>query len=753
MTWRLLINGQVQGVGFRPMVYREATLLSIPGLVSNTPSGVEVVFNTVDEAAATHFYDLVLKNIPANSIVTDSSLQIVASQDFEQFQIAASESATVNTVQITPDLALCSTCRRELHTPGNRRYRYAFTSCTRCGPRYSIMQQLPYDRPETTMRDFSMCANCSAEYNDPDDRRFYAQTISCSDCGPTISLFQQDQPTETDEAAIAGTIQLLLSGKIVAVKGTGGYLLMCDATDTGAMGLLRKKKNRPAKPLAVMYPDVDTLGQDVLLHNDALDWLKGPVAPIVLLPMSENPMSGIAASIIAPGLPLLGVMLPNTPLLELIAAGANKPLIATSANISHAPIIYQDEAALRDLLEIADAMLTHDLEIVVPQDDSVMRFTESGRPVILRRSRGMAPVFFPGMPFPNRQILAMGAQLKSTLSLLQAGKIYLSQYIGDLEYFDTVQRFQFLTQHLFQLTGMHPEFILCDLHPGYTSTQLGQQMAASQQIPLIKIQHHEAHFAAVLAENGLHAAEETVMGVIWDGTGYGSDGKIWGSEFFYWQGQNMERIGHLDYFPSLAGDKMAREPRLSALAVTPAEYRNLLSPRFTPREWTIYTALLASDTLQTSSMGRLFDAVAAWCGYSDISEYEGAAALWLETAATMFLKQRKDYFESYPIEFENKKIHTTALLSFVIEDVRNGVNPAEIAARFHCALVDMIRLVARASGTKQVAFSGGVFQNALLVSLIELHLVGEFYLFFHRQLSPNDECISFGQLAHWELMH
>jgi hydrogenase maturation protein HypF len=753
MTWRLLINGQVQGVGFRPMVYREAKRFSIPGLVSNTPSGVEVVFNTADESAATRFSDLVLKNIPANSIVTDCSLQIVASQDFEYFQIAASESAMVNTVQITPDLALCSTCRRELHTPGNRRYRYAFTSCTCCGPRYSIMQQLPYDRPETTMRDFAMCAACSTEYNDPDDRRFYAQTISCSDCGPTISLFQQDQPTETNEAAITGTIQLLLSGKIVAVKGTGGYLLMCDATDAEAIGLLRKKKNRPAKPLAVMYPDEDKLRQDVLLHNEALEWLKGPVAPIVLLSMIGNPMSGIAASIIAPGLPLLGVMLPNTPLLELIAAGANRPLIATSANISHAPIIYQDEAAMRDLFEIADAILTHDLEIAVPQDDSVMRFAESGRPVILRRSRGMAPVFFPRMPFPNRQILAMGAQLKSTLSLLQAGKIYLSQYIGDLENFETVQHFQFLTQHLLQLTGMDPELILCDLHPGYTSTQLGQQMAANLQIPLIKIQHHEAHFAAVLAENGLHATEEPVLGVIWDGTGYGSDGKIWGSEFFLWESHKMERIGHLAYYPSLAGDKMAKEPRLSALSVTPAEYRNLLSPRFTTREWTIYTALLAADTLQTSSMGRLFDAVAAWCGYTGISEYEGAAALWLETAATMFLKQRKDYFESYPIEFENKKIHTTALVIFVIEDVRNGVNPAEIAARFHCTLVNIIRDMADANGLKQIAFSGGVFQNALLVSLIEKYLGEDFYLFFHRQLSPNDECISFGQLAHWELMH
>lgn len=753
MTWRLLIKGQVQGVGFRPMVYREANRLGLPGFVSNSPSGVEVVFNAADEVAATCFSDLILKNIPANSIVTDSSLQIVASQDFGQFHIAVSESAMVNTVQITPDLALCSTCRRELHHPESRRYQYAFISCTRCGPRYSIMQQLPYDRPETMMRNFAMCPTCSTEYNDPDDRRFYAQTISCSDCGPTISLHQQDQITETDEAAIAGTIQLLLAGKIVAMKGTGGYLLMCDATDAGAIGLLRKKKNRPAKPFAVLYPDVDTLERDVLLHNEALEWLKGPVAPIVLLPISENPMSGLAASIIAPGLQLLGVMLPNTPLLELIAAGANRPLIATSANVSHAPIIYQDEAAMHSLFDITDAILTHDLEIVVPQDDSVMRFTESGRPVILRRSRGMAPVFFPRMPFPNRQILAMGAQLKSTLSLLQAGKIYLSQYIGDLENFETVQHFQFLTQHLLQLTGMHPELILCDLHPGYTSTQLGQQMAASQQIPLIKIQHHEAHFAAVLAENGLHSMEEPVLGVIWDGTGYGKDGKIWGSEFFLWESHKMERIGHLAYYPSLAGDKMAKEPRLSALAVTPAEYRNLLSPRFTPREWTIYMALLASDTLQTSSMGRLFDAAAAWCGYSDISEYEGAAALWLETAATMFLKQRKDYFESYPIEFENKKILTTALVSFVIEDVRKGVDPAEIAARFHCTLVKLIRDMADTNGLKRIAFSGGVFQNALLVSLIEKHLGETYDLFFHRQLSPNDECISFGQLAHWELMH
>lgn len=753
MTWRLLINGKVQGVGFRPMVYRMATQSLIPGVVTNTASGVEVVFNTEDQAGATRFLAHILRHLPPNSIVTDSELQAVETRDFDRFCILTTAAAPVCTVQITPDLALCDNCRREIHNTGNRRYRYAFTSCTQCGPRYSIIRQLPYDRPETSMRDFKMCDACSIEYKTPDDRRFYAQTISCSDCGPTVRLHRPDLAPVKNEAAIAGAIRMLLDGKTVAVKGMGGYLWLCDATNADTIRSLREKKRRPAKPFAVLYPDEDTLRQDVTLSEQTKEWLKGPVAPIVLLPLKQNPQTGIAASIIAPGLHLLGVMLPNTPLLELISAGVNRPLIATSANVSQSPIIYQDDIALNSVLGLADAMLSHDLEIAVPQDDSVVRFTESGRPIILRRSRGLAPVFIPSMPISTGQVLAMGAQLKSTMAYLQQEKINLSQYIGDLDDFETLERYEFIQQHLQQLTGARPEIILCDLHPGYTSTQLGEQMAARLKIPMIKIQHHEAHFAAVLGENGLHNTEEPVLGVIWDGTGYGTDGKIWGSEFFLWKRQKMERIGHLAYFPSLAGDKMAREPRLSALAVTPAEYRDLLSSRFTPQEWTIYMALLASETLETSSMGRLFDAVASWCGLCDISTYEGAAALLLETLATSFLNEYKDYYHSYPLEFENNKINTNALVSFVIEDVRNGVDPAEIAARFHCSLVETIRLVARSSGTKQIAFSGGVFQNALLVTLIERHLGEEFHLFFHRQLSPNDECISFGQLVHWELMN
>lgn len=752
MTWRLQISGVVQGVGFRPMVYAVAGKLRINGVVSNNAAGVEVIFNAPDAAIAADFLNQILKNIPPGSVVSSSHLEAVEPQYFPDFEISASAISLANTVLITPDAAICNTCRHEIHMPSKRRYQYAFTSCSHCGPRFSITQKLPFDRPNTTMQHFQRCAACESAYSDPSNRRFHAQTISCGQCGISMSLHFQDQQVVENKHVIKTTFELILNGKIVAVKGIGGYLLLCDATNPDVIKTLRQRKQRPSKPFAVLYPDEEILKKDLILTPGMADALGSPVAPIVIVPVRQNASSGIQTSLIAPGLNQLGVMLPSTPLLELIAAGVGKPIIATSANFSQSPIIYKDGQALETLFEIADAILQHDLEIVIPQDDSVIRFTDQHRKIMLRRSRGLAPSFLSPARFADGQILAMGAQLKSTFAILYHSNILISPYIGDLESLATFQNYEFLIHHLLQLTGALPELILSDLHPDYTSTQFGQQLAARFNIPVINIQHHEAHFAAVLVENNLEKMDAPVLGVIWDGTGLGTDGQIWGGEFFDWNGNNMERIAQLAYFPALAGEKMAREPRLSALAAAPAQYRPLLSPIFTDREWQIYTNLIRSNTLKTSSMGRLFDAVAAWCGLCTKTSYEGEAALLLEAAATAFFQNKKEYFLPYPVAFENNQLNTTALINFVIEDRLNEINPAEIAARFHCTLVEMIRLVARAKDYKHLAFSGGVFQNALLVGLVEQYLSPEFKLFFHQELSPNDENISFGQLAHWQLL-
>jgi hydrogenase maturation protein HypF len=773
MTYHIHIQGIVQGVGFRPYVFRLAQTFLLRGWVNNAGDGVHVEFNA-DAETAQHFFDALLQQAPALSHITNATIQQIDNQNFTNFLIIHSEEKAKPNLWITPDLGMCEDCRKELYDVQNRKFQYPFISCTNCGTRYSVIQQLPYDRERTAMKPFLMCADCQNEYDAIQDRRYFAQTNSCRACGIDLQVIkdvENHQGVENQVDIVKKTIQAILLGKIVAVKGIGGFLLLCDATQTEAIKKLRTKKFRPSKPFALMYRSIEMLEKDVFIHDYQKNILKSPQAPIVLFEFKKEVETGLKTELVAPKLAQIGVMLPYAPLFSLITEGVGKPLLATSGNRSGSPIVFQDEKAMSDLNEIADMIVGNDREIVVPQDDSVMQFSNYfQQKIMLRRSRGFAPTFLMPNSFfkknnvlnlENESIIGLGAMLKSTFSWAHRGNIYTSQYLGDLTDYDTQQSFEHTLQHFLNLLTEKPTRIVTDLHPDYFSTQLGEQLAAAWQIPLSnrqKVQHHKAHFAAVMTENNLLGSEKPILGVIWDGTGLGEDGQIWGGEFFKYQAAQKHfeknsflRCYHFDYFPAILGDKMPKEPRISALClaydVLGAE--NIVNQQFTKTELNLYQKILAQkNLLQTSSVGRIFDGVASLLGLADKVSYEGEAALLLEVAAKRHFKKAGLAFnESYVQDYGSYyRVPTKTLIQNVIFDIQKGKNADYIAAKFHVSLVKIIRKVAQNVGCDSIAFSGGVFQNGLLVDLILHHLKQDFTLYFHQQLSPNDENISFGQL-------
>ncbi len=751
------LQGRVQGVGFRPFVYQLAKKMQIKGWVNNTVEGVKIAAYG-DTQTLEDFYKRLLSEAPNLAKITSHTAQSIDCEDFTDFNIIESESEGKPNLLISPDFALCQNCKIELTDPHNRRKDYAFITCTQCGPRYSILQSLPYDREKTTMQDFEMCPTCAAEYQNINDRRYYSQTNSCQVCGIQIQLFEATKNEikfEKQHEYIDFIKQKITAGKIIALKGIGGYLLLTDATSEQAIWKLRKRKNRPTKPFAVLYPDAEFLAKEVFLNQEALSHLESETSPIVLLPFREN--NSLAIKAIAPNLDKIGVMLPYAPLLALLAEGFQKPLIATSANISNAPIIYQDTEALEKLGSIADFILTHNREIVFPQDDSVIQLSDVHQtPIVLRRARGFAPTFlYEKMPNAEECILAMGAMLKSSFTIQHAGNLYVSQYLGDLDNFDTQNHFQNTLKKLSQLLKAEPSIILKDAHPQYPTSEWANEWAKLSQVRVESIQHHEAHFGAVLAENHLLESDVPILGIIWDGTGYGTDGNIWGGEFFIYQNFSFERIGNIGEFSHILGDKMAREPRISALAFCQEipEAKALLQAKFSTIEWQNYSQLLAKSSLKTSSMGRLFDAVASLVGLGDTQSYEGETALYLEVLARKYIK--KNGFKPLKSYLENTSSTTNLtqiILQNIIKDLKNNREKEEIAATFHQSLVDLIHQKANTAQIKHIAFSGGVFQNSLLIDLLKEHLSKEFSLYFHQQLSPNDECISLGQWACYQVI-
>ncbi|NOX37663.1 MAG: carbamoyltransferase HypF [Calditrichaeota bacterium] len=760
-AFHIHIQGKVQGVGFRPFVYRLATEMGLTGWVNNGKDGVHIEVEGMEETLQ-RFVQRVQAEAPAISHILSVDVREIPRQGFAEFRVRHSSEEGLSTVLILPDLDMCDDCNRELHDPNDRRYDYPFITCTNCGPRYSIITRLPYDRPNTTMVEFPMCPPCEQEYRDPADRRFYSQTNSCSDCGIQLTLTDNRGNVQAEgRPAFLQAVEALRRGKIVAVKGIGGYLLMVDACDEAAVQELRRRKRRPTKPLALMYPDVQAIQRDVQLTPEARDWLIRRSKPIVICDrLQESPI----APAVAPHQNTLGVMLPYTPLHVRIMELYGKPAVATSGNVSGSPILFKDSEALELLGAIADFFLMHNREIVVPQDDSVIRVTPVFRQTIFyRRSRSFAPIYVsPHFTVtPEEAILAMGAQQKSTITLTHQGNIYISQYLGDLDTFESWQNYQRVLTHLMQLLEFQPQCIGVDAHPDYVSTRRGEELSRQYGVPIYRIQHHKAHFWALLAEANLLTTERPVLGVIWDGTGYGEDGAIWGGEFFLYREGQMSRMAHLEYYPLLLGEKAIREPRLCALGLwhTYADAESLLLPKFSPGEWKIYQQLLKNHRfLRTSSMGRLFDGVASLLGVMDRVSFEGEAAMRLEALAWQFVRGEGGLDAAQKAVSEVQvgfaaTPHSPMVLSLshlkqqILDDLQAGVPVEQIAFRFHYQLVKWIDRIARTMGVRDLAFSGGVFQNALLVDLCHRVLGDRYRLHWHRELSPNDENISFGQMV------
>jgi hydrogenase maturation protein HypF len=748
ISYHIHIGGMVQGVGFRPLVNRLALQYALDGFVNNDTDGVNI-YCSGREKDVFDFYQNILQNPPQNAHITQHTIHKSNLRHNQGFGIEKSVQSNKTSLLLTPDIGICANCLNEIRDKANPRFHYPFTTCLDCGPRYSIVSALPYDRPNTTMQHLDMCDRCNTEYKNVQSSRHHSQTNSCGKCTIPIHFFDS-QGVELC-FSFEKLTQLLEKGGIIAVKGTGGFLLFCDATNEIAIHTLRVRKHRPDKPFALLYASLEMMSEEVVLEEIAIKELTSPPAPIVLCPTKGGDTSSrVVRSLIAPHLNTLGVMLPNSALMQLIADDFGKPLVATSANVSGSPIFYKEEDALEHLTEIADFILTYDRAIVTPQDDSVVRFTKQQQRIILRRSRGLAPNYFPTPASkPETGLLAMGADLKNTFAISTDNYLYISQFLGDQSSFEAQNAFDDTLRHLCGLVNFAPKVVLTDKHPYYLSTQKGQELSVSNNIPLHHIQHHQAHFAAVLAEHNLFETPYPVLGVIWDGTGYGNDGNIWGGEFFNYQYQQIARVAHLEYFPQILSDKMSKEPRLSAFALLNEinDFQNTIKEHFTAQEWHYLKKIIQHSTVKTSSMGRFIDGVACILGLCTKQTYEGQAAMELESLASQYLRPITNFY-TFKIAYQH--IEWQSVLQEIMQDLEQGIAISLIAKKCWYSLAQLVFEVANHLSIKQIAVSGGVFQNALLVdALIEL-CPSTFSLYFHKNLSPNDECISFGQIAYYQ---
>jgi len=772
-THRIHVYGIVQGVGFRPYVFREATRRDLTGWVRNTTSGAEILASG-NPAALREFEQLLRQSVPAPAQVTHIEA-ILANPPLGQtgFRILSSDRDGPIEASILPDLATCPECRREILDPSNRRYLYPFTNCTACGPRYSIMLKLPYDRDHTTMRLFKQCPACQQEYNDPSNRRFHAQPNACPMCGPSLTLWDRYARVIAEKhEALLEAVQCLRQGGIVAVKGIGGFHLMADATNDAAVKLLRTRKHREEKPLAVMMPDIESAKQFAHISPVEQSWIMSAATPIVLVkkhflvgpPLAARRKTNRLSDTIAPDNPRLGIFLPYSPLHHLLIKEAGIPLVATSGNLSDEPICTDEHDAVKRLGDIADFFLVHNRPIARPVDDSVMRIVMD-RPLMLRNARGFAPltIELPDAPDPS-VILGVGPHMKSTIAIGFRQRIVVSPHIGDLETVPSWMAFERNLEMLESLYETRPTMIACDMHPHYASTHYAERKSTDP----LHVQHHHAHILAVMAEHGLTGP---VLGIAWDGTGYGADGTIWGGEFMVVGKNGFQRVAHLRTFPLPGGDTAAREPRRSALGLL-HEMKCTIPPKggtpatvgvpasagigegcFTASELAVLTKAIDKriNTVKTSSAGRLFDAAASLLGICHQSSFEGQAAMLLQALA-----EQVDHDESsYPFAITSQSpaiIDWEPVFRAMLADRDKGVEIAVIAARFHQSLVNMMIDAAKLFPDLPVVLGGGCFQNAWLLEKVvtKLQQTGR-PVFWPRRLPPNDGAISVGQVlaARW----
>jgi hydrogenase maturation protein HypF len=731
------VDGIVQGVGFRPFVYTLATGLGLTGHVGNDADGV---FAEIEgPAAAVGKFLLALeRDAPPLARIERVTAEAMTPRGSRSFAIAASGPAGRPNTLVSADTATCADCLRELADPADRRFGYPFINCTNCGPRFTIIRDVPYDRPLTTMADFEMCGPCAGEYHDPADRRFHAQPTCCPACGPRLTLLDP-AGNALPGRPLARTAELLREGQVLAIKGLGGYHLAADAACEQAVAALRARKHREDKPFAVMVADLDTARRLCELDDAAAGLLTSPSRPIVLL--TRLPDADVAAST-APGNRSLGIMLPYTPLHHLLLRAVGRPMVLTSGNVSDEPILFRDDDALAALGGIADAFCGHDRAIHVRTDDSVARVF-GGRPMLIRRSRGYVPEPLSVTRTFPRPVLACGAELKNTFCLARDRHAFISHHIGDLENAETLRSFTEGIVHFRRLFDIDPQVVAHDLHPEYLSTKYAVELDG---VDLAGVQHHHAHIASCLADNG---ADGPVIGVAFDGTGYGTDGSIWGGEFLVADLAGFERAGHLAPVPMPGGAAAVRQPWRMAAAYLNGDLGHLAVVRRNIERWPTIVAMARKgvNSPLTSSAGRLFDAAAAILGVRDAINYEGQAAVELEQLAD------PGETGAYPADIETGSPFLARggdLLQGVVDDLVAGIAPEVIAARFHHGVAALIEagclLTRERSGLVTVALSGGVFQNRLLLRATVSRLEARgFRVLVHSRIPCNDGGISLGQ--------
>ena len=764
------ITGVVQGVGFRPFVYNLATRLQLNGWVRNTSAGVDIEVDG-EQDVLDAFVKALRDEAPPLSRIDELTASFRPANGFASFDILHSESIPSAFQPISPDVAICDDCLRELFDPNDRRYRYPFINCTNCGPRFTIIKDIPYDRPKTTMAGFALCSDCGKEYKDPTDRRFHAQPVACPVCGPKVWLEIQNAEGGRQiegENAIEETRRLLAKGWIVAIKGLGGFHLACDATNAKSVIKLRNRKLRVDKPFALMMPDLETVEKHCIVSDAERELLTSPARSIVLL--NRKPESNIAKEV-APKQNWLGVMLPYTPLHYLLFANPDlqpstfdlPPLVMTSGNLSEEPIATDNNEARERLSKLADAFLMHDRDIHIRCDDSVVRVFSDQLPVTskritdhrslttfpIRRSRGYSP--FPvKLPFDVPQLLAAGTELKNTFCITNGNYAFLSHHIGDMENYETLKSFEQGVEHFERLFRVKPDAIAYDMHPNYLATRYALERAERGGLPTIAVQHHHAHVAACMAEHGLN---EPVIGVSFDGTGYGEDGAIWGGEFLVADYKSYQRAAHLEYFPLPGGDAAIKKPARTALALLWSlglDWDENLAPvkEFCAEDQVTLRVQLEKkiNTPMTSSMGRLFDAVSALVGGRQKVNYEGQAAIEFE--ALVDEAEAGRYF----FGLNQDQVQVRGVLEALVKDVMVGVPIAKISARFHNGLAEAVRETVKKisveTGIRSVVLSGGVWQNiTLLRRTLSLLQSDGFVVYIHREAPTNDGGLSLGQAA------
>lgn len=745
---RITIRGAVQGVGFRPFVYRLATDMSLAGWVKNSPQGVFIEVEGPKESLDTFLLRLEREK-PRLSFIQSLEYSLLEPTGYASFEIRRSEAGGQRLTVVLPDIATCPDCRRELFDPADRRYRYPFINCTLCGPRFSIIRSLPYDRANTTMSSFVMCPDCRREYTDPADRRFHAQPDACGVCGPHISLWDERGETIADrDDALLEAANALRRGDTLALKGIGGFQLLVDARNEAAVLRLREQKRREEKPLALMFPDIETLRRYVYLEPLEERLVQSTESPIVLL--RRRPGADIAPAV-APDNPYIGAMLPYTPLHHLLMRELGFPVVATSGNLHDEPIITDEAEALDGLGGIADRFLVHDRPIQRHVDDSVAR-VQLGRETLLRRARGYAP-----LPIALKQrlppLLAVGAHLKNTVAVSKGSEVIVSQHVGDLETAKAYFAFRRVIDDLLALYEVRPLAVVHDMHPDYLSTQYARESS----YPTVAVQHHHAHLASCIAENEI---EGEVLGVTWDGAGYGEDRTLWGGEFLLGDARAYRRVAHFRPFRLPGGETAIREPRRTALGLLyelrgPQALENglYLPPEkldadgFPPSTARLLRQMLEKGTNApvTTSAGRLFDAVAAILGVRSVCSFEGQAAMMVEFAAAEAVD------DAYPVEVGGSEpliVDWGPMFEEILRERERGTPRGVVCARFHNTLAEAILIVAGRVGAKAVALTGGVFQNRYLTERAFHRLEqASFKPYIHQRVPPNDGGIALGQIA------